>query len=67
MSLCVGVCASTEARGGPWVFCSVTPCLIPLRQGLSLKPEAGWWPASFSNPPNSTTDTKVTSAFVCHA
>lgn len=28
------------------VFCSATSCLIPLRPGLSLNLEQGWWPAN---------------------
>jgi hypothetical protein len=30
-----GVCV--EARGGHWVSCSCTFCLVPLRQGLNLE------------------------------
>ena len=42
-----GVCV--EARGGHWVSCSCTFCLVPLRQGLNL--EVGQQPANPSDPP----------------
>lgn len=36
------------------LFCH-TLGLVPLSQSLSVKLEVGWWPASLSNPPVSTT------------
>lgn len=51
--VCVGLCAyaHTEARGRCQMPCVVMLHLIPLRQGLSLKLELGWQPASLSDPP----------------
>lgn len=43
-----------EVRGGHRLFCPITLCHIPLRQGLSLNLQLGWWPASPSNPSAST-------------
>lgn len=52
---CSHACTSEEWRrtsgGGPQVSHSITCLSTPLRQGLLLKLELGWWPADPSNPP----------------
>lgn len=39
-----------EVRGRGWVSCSLTPCLIPMRQVISLSLEPNWPPASPRDP-----------------
>ena len=53
---CLQFCAHTQAREGYQVPCSVTLCLILLRQDLSLSLQQGWQPPSVpTDPPVSTT------------
>lgn len=49
--LCVCAPMYVEARREHWVSCSITLCLISLRQSLFLYLELSGWPASFGDPP----------------
>ena len=51
LHLCMRLCVCEEVRRGYQVFCSITLCLVPLRQSVSLNLELGRGAACIASPP----------------